>query len=109
MQIQVKQEGRATVVHVIGEINTPDVEPFRQVLEEALAASDESFIVDASELQYINSAAVGIIAAIQRSLKEAQRGALVIRYPQPTIARLLRVTRLDTVVTVINKDGEEKA
>ena len=109
MEVQIKQEGKATVVHIVGEINTPDVEPFRQALEEAEAASSGSFILDATLLQYINSAAVGIIAAIQRKLKESQRGALVIRHPQPTIARLLRVTRLDTVVTVIHKDGEGKA
>ena len=109
MKIQINQEGTTTVVHVIGEVNTPDVEPLRQALEEAVQASSGSLIVDASQLEYINSAAVGIIASIQRTLKATERGALVIRHPQATIARLLRVTRLDTVVTVIEKkDGGEK-
>ena len=103
MEFSVKREGDKAVVKIIGEIHTPEVKEFGRVLEDNLQNSKGPFVIDASELSYMNSAAVGVIAAIQRKLKESGRDALIIRHPLPAILRLLRVTRLDTVLNVVEK------
>jgi len=106
METTTRLQGSATIVQIVGEINTPDVETFRNVLLEAFQNSAAELVLDASKMSYLNSAAVGELAAIQRRLKEAGRAPLVIRHPPPTIERLLRVTRLDTVLTVVRRsDG----
>ena len=66
MKTTVRQQGTSTIVAIHGEINTPDVETFRQVVTEAYERGSGHVVIDAEELTYLNSAAIGIIAGLQR-------------------------------------------
>ena len=99
MEIAVERRGTEVVVFVTGEVNNEDVDAFRDGLFGAFDETLDRFVVDVSRLSYLNSAGVGAIAGLQRLLKQHGR-RLIIRDPRAAIERLLRVTRLDTVISV---------
>jgi len=99
VEVKVERQSEGVVVFVVGEVNNEDVDFFREQISTAYIDGSGSFIIDVSGLKYVNSAGVGALAALQRRLRK-HGDNLVIRDPQPAIERLLRVTRLDTVITV---------
>ncbi len=99
MKTQAQEKDGKTVITVTGDVGNSQVEEFSRFLMTAFDEGSHHLIIEASDIVSLNSAAIGVLAALQRRiLKEG--GSLVIRHPRPAIDRLLRVTRLDTVITV---------
>jgi stage II sporulation protein AA (anti-sigma F factor antagonist) len=75
MEIQVRNEGTATIVAVSGKMDAVTAPEYEQRLRELMAAGGKRFVNDFSELVYISSAGLRSILATAKALK-AQDGVL---------------------------------
>lgn len=75
-------------------------------MEEALEAGNSRFIVDLSELDYMNSTGLNILINLVNKTSD-EGGAVVIAGAQPRIKSLFKVTKLSSVFTM--KDSREEA
>lgn len=90
-------------VVVSGEIEPQNVDRFRGRLRELVTHKTHFVTLDAAELTYIYSAGLGVLAELAHELIESG-GKLQILNPGTRMRRLLCVTALDQIMTVV--DGE---
>jgi anti-sigma B factor antagonist len=78
------------VVHVRGEIDMQTVPPLR----ECLAELSGTVVVDLSEVTFLDSSGMGVLAG-QHNRLEKEGGTLRLREPQDLVRRVLEITGLD--------------
>jgi len=89
----------ATVVHLCGELDLANSPRCRHALLDVLESSAGRVIVDLSELQLVDSTGIAALLAARRVADDRGRD-LVLRDPQPSVARVLRIMQLETVLDV---------
>ena len=107
MNISFTERADQVVITLGGDDNTPEgIEELKKSFERVLARSSlPEVIVDITELYYLGSEGVGVIAAAHKSFLERQ-GRMILRNPTRQVARVFMVTRLDSFLN-IQKDGPQ--
>jgi anti-anti-sigma factor len=95
IKIETRQQGSVTIVGVAGEVHSADNDAFSTAMEEV---SDRSVpgarvVVDLARLEYLNSRALGDLAALHARLR-SRGGKLVLAGASPGVLRVLRFTGL---------------
>jgi anti-sigma B factor antagonist len=105
LNISVTDKPDQVIISVGGDDNTPEgIEELKKSFERVLARpSLPEVLLDVTELTYLGSEGVGVIAAAHKSFAE-RKGRLVIRNPTRQVARVFMVTRLDSFLH-IQRDG----
>ncbi len=97
----VADEPEQTVVSMREDIVTENVEQFRLLIDEVLRRRPGlPVVLDLTDIDYLCSAGVGVIAGAHRNLR-AGRAELIVRNPGERVSRLFMVTRLDTVLRIV--------
>jgi anti-anti-sigma factor len=92
--VELDESGRVPVAHLRGEVdlaNAPDVE--RQLA--AAASADDPFVIDLSEVEYIDSSGFGMLERLSRT-----NSLRVVIPEESVIQRAFSVTGLDGVMPV---------
>ena len=92
----VTYDGVSAVVAVTGEIDMASEAALREVVDSALERepSPAEITIDLSEVSFLDSA--GVRALLVCRGRAADRGArLLVRDPQPTVASVLQITRVN--------------
>lgn len=105
MEHRTYRQAGDVVVELTGEVGPDESELLRSVLDAAWTPDGGRLVLDVAGLNYLTSAAVGVVAGMQRRLNGVGQ-RLLVRRPTPGILRLLRVTRLDTVLDVELPGGD---
>jgi len=82
-----------SVVSVRGEVDAYSVDGLRACLDDLVTGGEHQIVVDLSELAYIDSAGIGLLATTLRRLRQGG-GDLVLRSPTTGTFRLLEITGL---------------
>jgi anti-sigma B factor antagonist len=82
-----------------GEIDAATVSQFRAVLGEL--SENLRVVIDLSDVTFVDSAGLGALIGGIRRTRELG-GDVVLACPRPSMARLLRTTGLDHIVTIAN-------
>ena len=85
------------VLKVSGEIDLSNADAFAEALE--LSGGNGGVTIDASDLQYLDSAGLRVLAAKARQLQE-QGGKLIIESPTDPVYRVLEISGLDRIPSV---------
>ncbi|KPJ56035.1 MAG: hypothetical protein AMS16_03130 [Planctomycetes bacterium DG_58] len=95
MEVEVKTlaEGKVGLVAFAGEIDFSVLGDMRTALDQALAESSSSLLVDLSSVTFIASDGLGVLIDSQRKAEENARTFDLI-HPQPHILGMLRKTQL---------------
>jgi len=94
---------RAPTVTVRGEVDFYTVDELRACLEAAVASAPEQIVIDLSELDYIDSAGLGVLVSTLRRLR--QMGAdLVLQAPSAGTYRLLEIAGLADRFKIVPPD-----
>lgn len=99
MQITVDREGTIAVLRCVGSLDMSSVPRFREVTQSLLAASVRRFVVDGSELTFIDSQGLGVLIALLRKV-QAQDGDLKVAALTPDVASIFEITRLNRLFEV---------
>src|SRR3954462_1774631 len=87
------------VVSASGELDLAEAPVLRKTLERVLQDCPSLIVIDASELQFIDSTGIGVLVAAHNHA-EASNGMLVIANLDEKIGRPLRLTQVDTAIPV---------
>ena len=96
LQIEKKEEA----VFLTGEVDVGNCTVFKEQLNEIIEGTEGNFILDVSNLSYIDSAGLGILVGIYKRLSENKR-EMTVANANDYIKKLFRITKLDTLFKVI--------
>lgn len=106
LKVTSRPQGDYIVMSVQGEIDLYTVPRLQRELAKVLAAGDEvRLIVDLSGVDFCDSTGVNVLLAAHRQLREAG-GNLELAAPRPAVRKILQVTGLETVFTVIDSPAQ---
>lgn len=101
--------GPWSVLTLMGEIQTfADAATLRAVLFDRLGREDLQLAIDLSELSYIGSGGIGVLAQAQQVLEKSGR-SLVLVGASSAIRHLLEIVSLDRVVLFVDRIDELEA
>ncbi|MGH9278524.1 MAG: STAS domain-containing protein [Acidimicrobiales bacterium] len=94
-------EGRVgeKVVRVRGEVDAYSAHQLRDCLDELVASSQRTIVVNVKDMAFIDSNGLGVLVASVKRLRPQGR-SLAIRQPSRQTVKLLEITGLQQMVTV---------
>ena len=106
MKISVQESDGTYRITLAGKDATPEnIEEFKNAFERGIEPSGQSALVlDITDLNYLGSEGVGVIASAHKRLHERGR-RLIVRNPTQAVARVLMVTRLDNFLEIERTTG----
>jgi len=87
------------LIALAGELDLYSVDGFRAALDEALAATPQRLVVDATEVSFIDSVALGVLVNALKRLRVAG-GALGLVATNPNVVRVFEITGLDRMLAI---------
>ena len=97
MTISKEQKDQSLFVTVEGRIDATTVPELDKELKSAIDNISE-LILDLAEVDYVSSAGLRMIVALQRKMD--QKGSLIIRNVRPEISRILEITGLYDMLNI---------
>ncbi len=91
----------SSCIHVIGEIDINSVRNFRDQIMRFTASCTQNLRIDCSQLTYIDSQGLNVLACIYNKLKPQQRKITLLN-TSSNIKKLLSITGLDRVLSLEN-------
>jgi len=99
LRVQQSKHGGIIVLEVSGDVDFAVQHRFRAAVEEAVASSRTSLVVDLQAVRFIDSSGIGVLTKAYSTLRErGDRLALIIT--SPAIQRTFELLRLDTILGV---------
>jgi anti-sigma B factor antagonist len=102
-QFNVQQIGDNTIVEFTSSSLMDPIE-LEQIAQELYKLIDEQdkrrIILDFEKVQYLSSQAIGILLAMQKKLSALKKSNLILCGVGARLMELLRITRLDKVLTI---------
>ena len=99
MRMTVQRTGIADEVRLAGRLDCRSAGEVRETLHAVLDAGSGRLVVDLSGLELLDATGLGVLVGAHRRARLAG-GDLVLRGAPARIARLLRLARLDRVITL---------
>jgi anti-sigma B factor antagonist len=102
LKVSIRSQGGRTIMSVGGEIDLYTAPRLHGELVTALAGGGpEQIVVDMSGVEFCDSTGMNVLLAAHRRARE-QGGDLELAAPPPAIRKILQVTGLESVFTVLD-------
>jgi anti-sigma B factor antagonist len=101
MQIEFKHQDNVGVIHLAGDLNVVQVDPFRQKFKDWFVAnsSTKNVVIDLKEVPMIDSAGLGVLIGILKQVRE-RGGELKLAGMQKRVRLVFEITRTQRIFTV---------
>lgn len=100
------QRGAWNVLRLVGEIQTfADAATLRAVLFDRLSRENANLALDLSDLSYIGSSGIGVVAQAQQELEKRNK-SLVLIGANTNVKHLLEIVSLDRLVQFVDRPDE---
>jgi anti-anti-sigma factor len=86
-------EGGTPVISIVGELDLSNMGQAKAAIDAALTSQAQRLILELSELEYMDSSGLALLAAAARQAREIE-----LRDPSPMVRRLIEMTGLDQVL-----------
>lgn len=94
MDLSVSVDDGAATLHVAGEVDAHNCDQLGAALEaEAGDAELRRIVVDASELQFIDSSGISALLSLRERVTDVG-GSFELRHPTPAVRRVIEITGL---------------
>lgn len=93
MKFTHEMQGRITVIRITGELTADNLDPVKKLVTDRLADGCD-FVLDCSELEFVDSRGLELLLWIQERAAE-QLGQIRLVAPSDNIRTILHVTRLE--------------
>jgi anti-sigma B factor antagonist len=104
-QVTVSEQSGTPVLEARGEIDVASAPEFHASLADVIGQEPDIVIVDMSEVSFIDSTGLGVLVAAEKQMRDGGHELrLVVTRPQ--ITRLLELTGLDKVFTVVSSTSD---
>jgi anti-sigma B factor antagonist len=98
--IRTELDGRVVVVSLSGEMDVYSAAKLRNELNRVFSEGKVHVVLDLTELEFMDSTGLGVMARASRRAQEAG-GELVLRSPQRPLQKVLEITGMHRVFTVV--------
>ncbi len=105
LMTSVLYDGPVAVIVLEGELDLAVTTPLDRAVDTALADGFRSVVLDVSRLEFCDSCGLGAIMRANRETR-GRGGSLKVAGATGAFARLLEVTALDAVLTLVSDVGE---
>ena len=103
LRVESTTEADTVAITADGEIDLATVNTLRSAITNALQSGASRLTLDLEKVTYIDSSGLGTLIGAHKRLASSG-GSLTVRCSQPRILRLLAITGLDRVLTVLTQD-----
>jgi anti-sigma B factor antagonist len=103
--IDVQNSSGHPVLHVTGEIDIYTAPLFKQAVVNLVSEGNKDVIIDLSGVTFMDSSGFGTLLGATRRLRPTG-GGLHLAGPNSTIQRMLRLTRLDSIMRIYDSPEE---
>jgi anti-sigma B factor antagonist len=101
-------DGSAAVVHIIGELDLATAPTLRETLARLYQDGTTSVVLDLTDLDFVDSTGLSeFVVALKRCRERG--GDVVLRSPSRSTARVLTISGLDRVFTIVSGTGAASA
>lgn len=97
--IEVEERDGATVIRLTGHIDESAADALNTELDDILEGGSERIIFEVSDVKFMGSSGLGQIMRAYRELRDTDGYVRVVN-PQPLIADLFELTKLNTIITI---------
>ncbi len=102
-------EGAWPVVKAAGEIDLSNIDELRSAFDAAISRSPKAFIVDFTDISYIDSAGVAVVISAYRRISKVGGVLGIVRPTSPAVRRVLELIGLQSLPSVVVTDNVEAA
>ncbi len=104
MVVDIEMQTDAVLVTPVGDVDILTAPELGEALRTAVDAGMRTVVVDLSRVPFMDSAGLGQLALLAR---EVEQGTVEVqlRNPVPVVAKILKLTRLDSVLRVMVSEG----
>lgn len=99
MDIIVREEGSPTVIALVGRLDTNTSPQLERFSADLASRGVNDLVVDMSECEFVSSAGLRVIVAMQK--RAIVEGSLAFRGVQPEVADVFSMTGFDRILTII--------
>ena len=92
MDINIDKQSKAVIVAVKGRMDAVSAPEFQSTMADYIAAGENRFVVDCSDLEYISSAGLRSVFKARRAM-EAKRGTLLLVNVQPQVQKVFDIVK----------------
>ena len=101
MQMDIKSENGTSVAVLSGEIDHHNAKELRSQLDRyIISAKPAELVMDFGNITFMDSSGIGLIMGRCRLMQECG-GKLVVHSPQPYIKRVLKLSGIERIVSII--------
>jgi anti-sigma B factor antagonist len=104
-EVTVSEQPGIPVLAVRGEIDVASAPEFHASLSDLIGQGHEVVMVDLSEVSFIDSTGLGVLVGAEKEMRQSSRDLRLV-VTQPQITRLLELTGLDEVFTVLSSTSD---
>src|SRR5579883_347742 len=106
MPLKIVQRGAGDVVilDLTGRLWILDL-PLRDLVNGLLAEGKQYFVLNLTGVEYMDSSGLGQLVSIWTSIRN-KKGHMTVLRPSKRLARLLEITRLDTVFEIVQDEED---
>jgi anti-sigma B factor antagonist len=97
--IQSDADDVTSVVSVEGELDLSTAPRLKWMLVDSLAAGRKNLLIDLSDTTFMDSTALGVLVAVNRTLEEGSR--LVIVCSRPNVLKIFELSGMEGVFTIL--------
>jgi anti-sigma B factor antagonist len=100
VQVNAVSDGDLAVLAIGGELDYEVSPQLRAHLVRAIKAGKRRLVLDLSEVTFIDSTAIGVLAGVIARLDEAGGGSLAVVCTHEKVLQIFEITGLDSVITL---------
>jgi anti-sigma B factor antagonist len=104
-RLEVRNEGRATVIAVRGELDLASSPALQEELDRVAASDAQMLIIDLRELDFMDSTGLSVLVRAHQRIEEQGRQLAMVRGPQQ-VQRLLSLTGVADRLTLVDSPEE---
>ncbi|MDY0088532.1 MAG: anti-sigma factor antagonist [Coriobacteriia bacterium] len=105
LEIERKEEQRACVVHLAGDIDMGVIDELREALENVIMTGCENLVLDLTKVTYVDSAALGLLVWLDRRL-QGQGGKAILVGANEDVERIFELSGLLSVSSCLTAEGD---
>jgi anti-sigma B factor antagonist len=104
-RLEVRSQGRATVIAISGELDLASSPALQEELDRVATSDAEMLVIDLRELDFMDSTGLSVLVRAHQRAEEQGRRLAMVKGPQQ-VQRLLSLTGVADRLTVVERPEE---
>ena len=105
MELKSYQENGATIVEIIGHLDTMTAPEYEKLMTEMMSGDSKIFIADCTQLDYISSSGLRVLLITLKKITN-KGGKFILFGMQESVFEVFKICRFDNLFTIVSDKTE---